>query len=198
MKPIPTSIRDFTPDPIKKSILELHAKYNNAPNKKFLWQHANAITNLPSSSFRRYCTLSFHIDGGVNVNSIKDENLFYFFIKGTHSAQMVDGSLVQAKGWGGVLISLGTNTYMISPVFHCLKNPKNTFTPTTVLSFSKFSRAIVDTHHKVVLVDNNNTRHDIITTKDTDLDFVDLNIFWGANNFLGSKYLDWRKWPLQG
>ena len=89
---------------------------------------------------------------------------------------MVDGSLVQAKGWGGVLISLGTNTYMISPVFHCLKNPKNTFTPTTVLSFSKFSRAIVDTHHKVVLVDNNNTRHDIITTKDTDLDFVDLNI----------------------
>ena len=89
---------------------------------------------------------------------------------------MVDGSMVQAMGWGGILIALGTTTYMLSPVFHCPQNPKNTFTPTTVLTFSNFKRAIVDTHKRVVLIDNNNTRHDIITTQDNDLDFATLQI----------------------
>ena len=79
-------------------IFPVHFKHNNTPNKQFLQQHANAITDLPSSNFCQYCTLSFHIDGGANVNLIKVDNFFYLFIKGTPSAQMVDGSVVQAMG----------------------------------------------------------------------------------------------------
>ena len=89
---------------------------------------------------------------------------------------MVDGSVVKAKGWGGILIALGSRNYLLSPVFHCPQNPKNTFTPTTVLSFSNFSRALVDTHQKVVLIDNDNHRHDVITIQDNNLDFAELHI----------------------
>ena len=174
--PVPPRIRDFTPDPIQTSILNLHEHCNYKPNQKFLAQHAEAINALPSSNFRHYCTLSFHLDIGANVNAIRDASLFYFYIKYETSAQMVNGSYFQAEGWGGVLITIGTSVYLLSPVFHCPKNPRNTIAPLSLLSFTNFFKVIVDTKSKVIFIDPNRIKHTIATRTDNDLDFLDINI----------------------
>ena len=85
-------------------------------------------------------------------------------------------SYFQAEGWGGVLFTLGQSVYMMSPVFHCPKNPRNTIAPPSLMSFSNFTKVIVDTKTKVILIDTNRIKHVLSTRTSNDLDFVDLNI----------------------
>ena len=86
---------------------------------------------LPSQ-FRRFCSLNFHVDGEASVGAVKHREVFYFYFETPAEAQQVDGSTFKAQGWGGILLSLGNCVYMISPVFYCPNNPRNTFSPQTL------------------------------------------------------------------
>ena len=116
------------------------------------------------------------MDSGANVSALKNKNLFYFFIDKQTKAQQVDGSSFMAEGWGGILVSIGLNTYLVTPVFYCPDNPRNTLSPQALISFTGFRKAIIDIGNRFVLVDQFNNKHVINTIKENDLDFVDLNI----------------------
>ena len=100
--PIPSQVHEFTPSRIQQLMYDVHSRCEFHPNKKFLSQHALAISTLPSSTFRRYCSTTFQLDSGANVFAITCKSMFYFFIERESKAQQVDGSYFSAKGWGGI------------------------------------------------------------------------------------------------
>ena len=116
------------------------------------------------------------MDSGANVFAVKQRSLFYFYIEHDTRAQQVDGSYFQAKGWGGILIAIDQQVYLILPVFHCPNNPRNTFSPQALKSFSGFHKAVIDVGEKVVLVDHDRKKTYLTTTGDNDLDFLTLSI----------------------
>ena len=92
------------------------------------------------------------------------------------AAQQVDGSSFTAPGWGGILIALDNEVYLMSPVFHCPTNPCNTFLPQTLKSFLGFKKVIIDTGKKLFLLDGNDNKHHIPTLMQNELNFVDISI----------------------
>ena len=175
-QPMPVQVCNFTPSSLVNILQTVHARSNYNPNRRFLLQHSLAISSLPSSAFRNYCVITLHLDSGANVSALKNKNLFYFFIDKQTKAQQVDGSSFMAEGWGGILVSIGLNTYLVTPVFYCPDNPRNTLSPQALISFTGFRKAIIDIGNRFVLVDQFNNKHVINTIKENDLDFVDLNI----------------------
>ena len=49
--PVPSQVDKFTPSKIQDLMLQVHSQCHMQPNKRFLTQHAKAISTLPSSAF---------------------------------------------------------------------------------------------------------------------------------------------------
>ena len=173
---ISSSVLASTPMKIQQLLHSVHEKNNFKPHRKFLLQHAHAIHMLPSSSFRQFCLITFHVDSGANVCAVKHKNLFYFYIDTETRAQQVDGTYFVAHGWGAILITVGLSTYLLAPVFYCPQNPRNTFSPQALKHFSGFQKVVIDVGTNMSLIDQLGVEHSLSMTSDNDLDFIDLNI----------------------
>ena len=145
-------------------------------NKSFFRHHATQISLQNENSFVPYCTLTFHVDGGANCGSIKDKDLFYFFINSEGLVQTVDGSMVRSQGWGVILVQFGQRTCLLGPVYYFPNSPRNTFSPGILLNYNIFREANISTNKSMSLVGVNNELTTMPINVYNDLDFVNLTI----------------------
>lgn len=176
--PIPSTVAETTPPALAKLLQDFHIQSNSTPVKSFLRQHALKLHALPTSSFRRYCSIRAQVDGGANVPALNREgkHLFYFLIKQETKVEEVSGSTFIAKGWGGVIVMFNNHQYLMSPVYYCPENPRHTFSPQSFIDYSTFNKSLVDTHISVDLFDHQNKHINLPIQVHNDLDFVTIDI----------------------
>ena len=171
------TVQMCTPKSILQSILRIHKKCNNIPNKTFFKYHANQIQNVDNDQFLRYCSLTFHVDGGANCGSIKDRSLFYFFVEGNGEITTVAGTKVKSQGWGAVLMQVGDKVCLVGPLYYFPNHPQNTLSPGLLMNYNEFIDATVRTNRQFELLPPN--AKSIITIPfniHNDLDFATFDI----------------------
>ena len=126
--------------------------------------------------------LDMHLDGGANVFAITDRRLFCFYFEVACDVFQVSGSKFSARGWGGVLIKLDNTIHMISPVFHCPNNPKNTFSPSALKIYSGFQHVMEDTHRSVYFTDHQDKSFYLPCQIYNSLDYITIEIFSCQDN----------------
>ena len=85
-----------------------------------------------------------------------------------------------------MLIKLNGLTHMLSPVFHCPNNPKNTFSPGALKLFSGFKRAMEDMHTAIYFQDNKNTSFSLPCQIYNSLDYITVEVMSCKANHLHS------------
>ena len=172
-----SSIQMCTPIAMIQSILRVHEKCNFTPSKKFFAHHSEQIQKLHNDKFLRYCSLTFHVDGGANCGSIKDKSLFYFFVEGKGEITTVAGTKAESQGWGAVLIQFGTKVCLVGPLYYFPTHPQNTLSPGLLMNYNNFIDATVRTNRQFeILPPNTNKPITIPFTIHNDLDYATFQI----------------------
>ena len=156
---------------LTNAIIKAHCLSNNKPSKHFLSNHSNNLAKLPMTTFTSYATVTFHVDGGANVNGIIDKNLFYFYLPCPTNIVQVGGSGLHSPGWGGVIIRNGTSAQLIAPVYYFPHNPQNTIATPSLLHYGNCSEVIVNTN-KMMTFRNNSIENTFELHVNNDLDNV--------------------------
>jgi hypothetical protein len=171
-------LHHYTPTSLLAKIKNVHKDRLNVPSPEFFRNFCKGLHTVDVASFTSYCTLSFQVDSGANVNAITDPNLLAFYIPTHTNVEAVNGVSFSSIGWGGILIQLNPNEppTLCCPVYVCPQNPRNTFSLGALKVYSNFKRAIADTHIGVDLVSFNNEKHHLPVRTYNGLDFIDLRI----------------------
>ena len=174
--------RTYTPTMIKSIISKHHASCNYKPSKLFIRQHCLAIENLPITQYQRYCSTTFHVDGGANCGGVNDKRLLYFYIESQSNIEQVGGDHVHSPGWGGILVQNGTTVNLLCPVYYCPNSPRNTLSTTTMIQYCSYSNATVHTNKHLEFSDSRKISKIIPFEVHNDLDHATLNVMCFNNH----------------
>jgi hypothetical protein len=168
-----THIASSTPSDILKQMKNVHHNKQN-PSIKFIQQFTTELNRLPNDSFTDFAKLYLQIDTGANVHAVTSPHLLVYFIKQSTKVRNINGESFVSPGWGSSIIHINEQHYMISPVFLCPSNPHNTLSLGALKLYSKFQKAIIDTHDHIELHDHQGVEHQIPVTTTNGLDYVQL------------------------
>ena len=128
-------------------------------------------------NFSRFCSLTFHVDGGANCSSVKDKSLFCFFVEGNGEITSVAGTKVKSQGWGAILMKFGDKICLVGPLYYFPNHPQNTLSPGLLMNYNMFVDATVRTNRQFEFLP---PKADTMTTLPfnihNDLDFATFHI----------------------
>ena len=167
-----------TPLEICTQIEKVHHQRSDTPSSAFFRQFSTNLTTLSHSTFATHSQLTMQVDSGANVNATTDKNMLFFYIPTVSTVEAVNGETFTSIGWGGMLLHIDDNKtpFLCCPVYVCPQNPRNTFSLGALKTYSKFKRAIADTHISVDLVTHDDRNHHYSVRTSNGLDFIDVTV----------------------